>query len=256
MSSTIKAKSLKDVLLIHELTFILLVILAGTAGVIGMRIWDQSSQESQRINLMVQEIQQTRGDLYRQMKELFDMYFLKDPQAQEEYNVYTHSIDAHFQKLLELTVDEEEKTAITELHASYQAFVVETQDIFSRPQDFNNESLEKALNTHLESGIFHRYEIISARAERLLLLKQNELSSRLEDVKHTSITLLMIRLAWPFCCCCFRGFSLNAPSSALSITCCTPRVKSVRAIWDIRLRKKVWLNWLHCPWPLMPWQRS
>ncbi len=192
MSSTIKAKSLKDVLLIHELTFILLVILAGTAGVIGMRIWDQSSQESQRINLMVQEIQQTRGDLYRQMKELFDMYFLKDPQAQEEYNVYTHSIDAHFQKLLELTVDEEEKTAITELHASYQAFVVETQDIFSRPQDFNNESLEKALNTHLESGIFHRYEIISARAERLLLLKQNELSSRLEDVKHTSITLLMI----------------------------------------------------------------
>lgn len=192
MSQAPQAKSLKDVLLIHELTFFLLVILAGTAGVIGMRIWDQSSQESQRIHLMVQEIQQTRGDLYRQMKELFDLHFLKDPQAQEEYNVYTLSIDAHFRKLLELTADNEEKTAIMELNTSYQELIQETQNIFALVEDYNNAELEKALNTHLESSIFHHYEIISARAERLLLLKHRELSSRLEDVKHTAFSLLII----------------------------------------------------------------
>ncbi|ABE50574.1 sensor histidine kinase [Methylobacillus flagellatus] len=192
MSSRPHAKSLKDVLLIHELTFFLLVILAGAAGVIGMRIWDKSSQESQRIHLMVQEIQQTRGDLYRQMKELFDLHFLKDPQAQEEYNVYTLSIDAHFRKLLALSADSQERSAIQELNASYQDLIQETQHIFTLVEGYNNAELEKALNTHLESSIFHHYEIISARAERLLLLKHSELSARLEDVKHIAFTLLII----------------------------------------------------------------
>lgn len=187
-----KAKSLKSVLLIHELAFFLLVILAGTAGVIGMRIWDKSSQESQRIHLMVQEIQQARGDLYRQMKELFDLYFLKDPNAQEEYNVYTISIDAHLRTLLELTADNEEKAAIMELNDGYRSLIQETQLIFTLVSNDNHMDMEKILNTHLESSIFHRYELISARAEKLLLMKQGELSSRLEEVRHTAFTLLLI----------------------------------------------------------------
>lgn len=91
-----KPKSLKDLLLIHELAFIMLVCLAGAAGGVGIHLWDKSSHESQRINLLIQEIQQTRGDLYRQMKELFDAYFLKDPQAKDEYDAYTVSVGAHF----------------------------------------------------------------------------------------------------------------------------------------------------------------
>lgn len=192
MSQPQHIKSLKDMLLVHELAFFLLVILAGAAGVIGIRIWDQSSQESQRIHLMVQEIQQTRGDLYRQMKELFDLHFLKDPQAQEEYNVYTRSIGVHFRKMLALTVDDQEKTAITELHDSYQDLLQETEHIFALANDYSRAELEKALNTHLESSIFHRYEIISARTEGLLFLKHQELSSRLRDVKHTTFTLMLI----------------------------------------------------------------
>ena len=62
-----RPKSLRDLLLVHQLIFILLVILAGAAGGIGIHLWDRASHESQRINLLIQEIQQTRGDLYRQM---------------------------------------------------------------------------------------------------------------------------------------------------------------------------------------------
>ncbi|HLD09097.1 MAG TPA: sensor histidine kinase, partial [Methylophilaceae bacterium] len=97
-------KSLKQLLLIHELAFILLVVLAGTAGVIGIHLWDKSSQESQRINLLVQEIQQTRGDLYRQMKELFDAFFLADLDARNEYDAFTTSIEKHFLQLNKLAV--------------------------------------------------------------------------------------------------------------------------------------------------------
>ena len=188
----LKPRSLKDLLLIHELAFILLVILAVAAGSIGIHLWDQSSRESQRINLLVQEIQQTRGDLYRQMKELFDAYFLNDVDAEREYNTYTASIEEHFEKLNALAVGDEELTAINELNDSYQAFLAKTRPIFDRQRIYSASALEKKLNTDLESDIFERYESISNRTERLLILKQQELEQRLEESKRTSTTLLVI----------------------------------------------------------------
>ncbi|MCB4810909.1 HAMP domain-containing protein [Methylovorus menthalis] len=187
-----KPKSLKDLLLIHELAFIMLVCLAGAAGGVGIHLWDKSSHESQRINLLIQEIQQTRGDLYRQMKELFDAYFLKDPQAKDEYDAYTVSVGAHFVKLNRLAVGDEERAAIDELRKSYATFITETSTIFNHQNEVSDELIEKTLNSNLESGIFQRYEIVSARAERLLSLKQKELQQRLDESKRTSLTLLTI----------------------------------------------------------------
>lgn len=187
-----RPRSLKDLLLIHELTFILLVVLAGAAGGIGMHLWDQSSRESQRINQLVQEIQQTRGDLYRQMKELFDAYFLNDTEAEEEYNAYTVSIEEHFVRLRELAEGHEELTAISDLKESYESFLVKTRPIFNRQLVFSSSALEKKLNTDLESDVFKRYESISARAEGLLTLKQKELEQRLAESKRRSTALLII----------------------------------------------------------------
>lgn len=186
-----KPRSLKDLLLVHELTFVFLVTLAGTAGGLGIHLWEQSSLESDRINRLVQEIQQTRGDLYRQMKELFDAYFLGDPQAPDEYNSYTISVKKHFVKLLDLAQGEEEKAAVRELEDSYSAFVAETSTIFNDHQ-LSPAALEKTLNSKLEAGVFQRYEALTARAEQLLNQKQDELRQRLEEAKRTSIMLLAI----------------------------------------------------------------
>lgn len=185
-------RSLKDLLLIHELAFVILVTLAGAAGGIGIHLWEKASHESQRINSLVLEIQQTRGDLYRQMKELFDAYFLGDPEAEREYNGYTASVNAHFHKLETLTIGAEEQAAIKELHDSYQAFVTETSSVFQVRHNLTHESIEKTLNSDLESNIFQRYEYVSARAEKLLTVKQEELQLRLEEAKSTSVTLLTI----------------------------------------------------------------
>ncbi len=185
-------KSLKELLLIHELAFVILVTLTGVAGGIGIRLWDKASHESQRINLLVQEIQQARGDLYRQMKEVFDAYFLADDDAEREYQGYTVSMQQHFAKLQKLTVGNAEQIAIRELHQSYQAFVSETSTVFNRRHSFTDASIEKALNSDLESNIFQRYEYVSARAEKLLSVKQEELQVRLDEAKRISISLLTI----------------------------------------------------------------
>lgn len=187
-----KNKSLKDLLLYHELAFILLIILAATAGAIGIQLWEKSSQEANRISALVTEVQQTRGDLYRQMKELFDAYFLDDATARDEYVVFTASVEKHFVLLNTLAADEAEKTAINELHASYQQFVVETPKLFDQYQRTNNAATKRALNTDIETGLFSRYEDILIRTEKLLSKKQADLTQKLANTKRTASILLIV----------------------------------------------------------------
>lgn len=189
---THKARSLRDLLLTHELIFIALIVLAVTSGGYGIYLWDKAAKESQRINLLMQEIQQTRGDLYRQMKELFDTFFLEDNDAKNEYNAYTQSILSHFSQLNKLTVGAEEQQAILNLENNYKALVNEAPALFYRYQAAPSDTSRKTLYQDMETGIFSRYEAVSKRAEDLLALKQNELKIRLFDAKSFSIAILMI----------------------------------------------------------------
>lgn len=193
-----KNKSLKDLLLIHELAFILLIVLSAAAGAVGIHMWDKSSQESSRINQLVQEVQQTRGDLYRQMKELFDAYFLDDDGARAEYNQFTVLVEKHFGQLQSLAVGHAEQSAIAELHTSYKQFVFETSTLFDQHQGINSDATKKAiqhtLNTGLETGLFQRYENILGRTEKLLNQKQVELDTKLTETKRISTILLIIPL--------------------------------------------------------------
>jgi signal transduction histidine kinase len=187
-----KTRSLRDLLLVHELIFITLIILAVMGGVFGIHLWDKSAKESQRIHFLVQEIQQTRGDLYRQMKELFDAFLLSDYNAKEEYKAYTQSILKHFHNLERLAVGAKEQEAIANLKENYQIFVSEAPDMFHQYQTSPNDESRKALYQDMETGIFSRYESVSKRAENLLTLKQNELKAKLQDAKQTSIIILSI----------------------------------------------------------------
>lgn len=187
-----KPKSLRELLLTHELTFIALIILAVASGSYGIYLWDKSAKESQRIHSLVQEIQQTRGNLYRQMKELFDAFFLEDQEARDEYKAYTQSILSNFSRLHTLAQGEEEKQAIADLEHKYRAFAEEAPDLFYRYQAAPSEASRRSLYKDMETGIFARYETVSQRAEDLLKLKQGELKNRLDDAKHTSVLLLSI----------------------------------------------------------------
>jgi len=139
---TQKKYALKDLLLFHELAFILLISLAVTVGAIGIHLQEKSSQESQRIQQLVQEVQQTRGHLYRQMKELFDAYFLEDMNARSEYNHFTVTVEANFEKLHQLAMGDIEKKTIQELHTGYQTFIFETSALFDQHGGLSHQDLK------------------------------------------------------------------------------------------------------------------
>lgn len=190
-----KPRPLKTLLLVHELIFVLLVVLAGAAGGYGIQQWRTASLESVRISQLALKIQQTRGDLYRQMKELFDARFLADPQAPSEYAQYTRQIEEHFRSLANLAADQDEFVAIANMRKAYHTFLGETRTLFNASGTANSQSLEKTFNSNLELNLFHHYESVTDAAEKLFTRKQQAIQVRLRQANQTAIILLSIPLA-------------------------------------------------------------
>lgn len=183
---------LKSLLLVHELIFLFLVVLAGGVGGYGIHLWRAASLESVRISQLTEEIQQTRGDLYRQMKELFDARFLADPQAQDEYDSYTLRIETHFDRLKTIANGNDEFTVIANMHSAYQQFVTETRSILDTSTSPDSTSLEKKFNTDLELQIFRHYESVTSMAESLLADKQKRVLANLMQADQRAGILLAI----------------------------------------------------------------
>ncbi len=193
-----KAKALRVLLLLHDLSFLALILFAVISGAYGIFIWDQASKQSQRINALVQEIYQVRGDLYRQMKELFDAFFLQDSEALSEYNHFTSTILTHLGHLQSIAGDDDERLAIQEIENNYRNFVNEAPKLFYRYQSNPDRLAQKSLYKDIETGIFNRYEEVTKRAEQLLSLKQAEIKLRLDDARRHSIGVLLVPVLLAF----------------------------------------------------------
>lgn len=191
-------KPLRYLLLFHDLYFIALIILAVASGAYGIYLWDKASKQSQRINVVIQEIYLVRGDLYRQMKELFDAFFLQEENALNEYNHFTTSILLHLERLQSIALDSEERNALAEIERKYRNLVNEAPALFYRYQNNPNRQAQKSIYQDIETGIFKHYEEVSKRAERLLMIKQSEIKHRLDDARSNSIAVLSLPLILAF----------------------------------------------------------
>lgn len=187
-----QSRSLKHLLLIHELIFVLLVVIAGIAGGYGIYLWREASTESVRIGQLSMEVQQTRGDLYRQMKELFDAQFLADPHARSEYAAYTRRIEEHFRQLETLAQGRDEANAIADMRGAYRHFLQETSALLLHTAPSDSRALEQAFNSNLELNLFRRYETVTDTAEKLFAGKQQRIHARLRESDRIATVILTI----------------------------------------------------------------
>ena len=114
------AKTLKQYLLIYAAGYLLLVALAGAVGAYVLYAWQQSSRETVRLNTMMQEVQTMRGNLYLQLKEVFDAVFLADKDARKQYAEYEQRVQVQLSRLDNTARGERERNAINALRKSYQ----------------------------------------------------------------------------------------------------------------------------------------
>src|SRR5690606_9841885 len=88
--------------------------------------WQKSSEESLRLSTINTHVQHLRGDLYRQLKEVFDVVFLDDALAEGEYYQFRRQIDDYLYQLKILVKTPAEEVLIARIEHSYDRFYQET----------------------------------------------------------------------------------------------------------------------------------
>ncbi len=185
-------KSLKHLMLLYALGYLLLVLASGALGSAALYYWQESSRESLRINSMVQEIQEMRGNLYRQVKEVFDAVFLNDPDAEQQYQGYQKRIERHLEKLDGHDANNDEREAINRLREAYNVIKTQAADITRARSGMPLSQKRKIFDTDLELAGFGRYEEAFDAIEQLLQLQQSELQNRLVMLNRLAPLLLLL----------------------------------------------------------------
>lgn len=166
--------SLQATLLLHELSFILLVLITATVGVVWSVSWQTSSEQSLRIGSMNTTMQNIRGEVYRQLKEVFDATFLHDNDASKEYSAYTQTIHGYLSDLTLLAVDEQETQAIQLVDNAYAVFYAQTERLIVDGHAVIDR--QKLLDKELEKYTFSQLEHAFSNLDAVLKNKQKALS--------------------------------------------------------------------------------
>jgi signal transduction histidine kinase len=189
-----QAKSLKQYLLLYAIGFLALVTIAGGLGGYALYFWHQSSKETLRLNSMMQQVQEMRGSLYLQLKEVFDSIFLADQDAIKQYHEYEQRIQTHLNRLDNTAHGAAERDAINGLRKSYQALRDVGSVILRDQGNMPLKVKQRVLNTELEMHGINNHEEAIRRIESLLSMQQAQLDQRLTKLNQ----LVPLLLALPF----------------------------------------------------------
>jgi signal transduction histidine kinase len=153
-----RPKSLKNLILVHEVAFLFLVAVTGMLGGLSAYFWHQNSAESVRINALIYRTEQIRGELFGQIQEVIRARVLEDPRAFDVYSDYSRRLDKHFNKLRNEATSRQEDDAIQELQRSYREIQKDMNKIFSDPYLTSQLVRIKILDPRFAQRMIKRFE--------------------------------------------------------------------------------------------------
>ena len=189
-----RVRSLKQYLLLYAIGFLALVTIAGGLGGYALYFWHQSSRETLRLNSMMQQVQEMRGSLYLQLKEVFDSIFLADSEAVKQYYEYEQRIQTHLNRLDNIAHGPDERAALNGLRKSYQGVRDVGANVLRADRNMSMAEKQRLLNTELEMHGINNHEEAIKKIESLLRVQQAQLDRRLSKLNQ----LVPALLALPF----------------------------------------------------------
>ena len=172
-------RSLKRLLLLHESALVLLVVVTGAMGGMWTYFWQQSSQESLRINSLLFGAQQIRGDLYRELKEITRARLMEDPNALDQYWSHLYHIDKLFYQIQRHTLDDAEQSAITTMRRSYEMMQTEMNKIFADPSKLSEGVRMSIVDPAYEEWMLGDFEMAFGEFLQLISKRRQALDDNL-----------------------------------------------------------------------------
>ncbi len=192
-----RLRALRQVLLFHEGTLVLLVALTGALGGLWAHFWQQSSQESLRINSLLIGALQIRGDLYRELKEISRARLSQDPTALDQYWAYLYRIDRLFYSLQRHAGSEPERASVRDMRQAYELMQAEMNQILAEPFQVSDAVRARIIDPTYETRMLGDFEQAFDRFSQLMAQRQGQLESQLHywQMRAPLLTLLPILLA-------------------------------------------------------------
>lgn len=174
-------RSLRGLLLAYEIAFLLLVIVTGALGGVWAYYWQQSSQESVRINTLLHAAEQIRGDLYLQLKEVTRARLLEDPQALRQYQDHLTHIGRQFEQLDTHVQGEGEALAADYMRQTYHSMREEMDKIFADPYRMSEAVRMKILDPLYEEWMLAEFESALTIFGEIVEKRQETLEASLRE---------------------------------------------------------------------------
>jgi signal transduction histidine kinase len=188
----VPARSLKHLLLTHELALIFLVVVTGALGAMWVYFWQKTSVESVRLTGLTYAAHEIRTDLFRQIKEVTLARLMEDPKALRLYNDYSRRIDQAFNSLRQRTHSRPEELAIQEMQRAYRVIQLDMNKIFDDPYLLNRMARLKVLDPRYEQQLVGNFEQAFSAFAGLLEKQQKSLE---DTLRHwTRLTPLLLPL--------------------------------------------------------------
>ncbi|MEE9551620.1 MAG: histidine kinase dimerization/phospho-acceptor domain-containing protein, partial [Gammaproteobacteria bacterium] len=175
-----RPKSLKNLLLIHEIAFLFLVAVTGLLGGISAYFWQHNSAESVRLNNLIFTTEQIRSELHAQINEVFFARLLEDQRAVLDYGEYSRNIDKRFNSLRSNSVFHEEDKAIQELQKTYREMQSDMNKIFKDPYMISHNVQVNILNPRIKQEMLQAFDNKYLAVKSLLFDEHKALDITLE----------------------------------------------------------------------------
>ncbi len=172
-----RLNNIQGSLLLHELSFVLIILLAAGLTVGWVFAWQNNSQESLRLTAINTHMQHVRGDLYRQIKEVFDDIFLNDESAKDQYFGYSETIEQELNRMRLLAKSNNEQQQIQKIAETYDAFYAETIAYINFENDEVTEKQLLLLDQPFEQFTLRVFETLFNEFEQYLQSRQSLLAA-------------------------------------------------------------------------------
>ncbi|MDA0821718.1 MAG: ATP-binding protein [Proteobacteria bacterium] len=173
-------QSLRRLLLTHELAFLVLVVMAGALGGLWAYFWQQSAEESIRLNGLAHIAQEIRADLFRQIKQAALARLRDKSEAVAVDSDFSRLINASFNQLRQSSISRAEGYAVQALQQAYGTIRIDTQRMFEDPERTNLMVRIKLLDPNYERLLVEEFETAYRNFRGLINQQLNEQSLAIE----------------------------------------------------------------------------
>ncbi|MGH8247425.1 MAG: histidine kinase dimerization/phospho-acceptor domain-containing protein, partial [Gammaproteobacteria bacterium] len=175
-----RRRSLKNLLLVHEIAFLFLVAVTGLLSGLFTYFWQKTSTEAVRINNLIYLTEQIRGQLYRQIQEVLRARVLEETRALHVYTEYSRSISRDFNQLRRNSVSRDEDEAIQSLQVAYREIQNDMNKISEDPYSIGLVVRMRILDPRFAEHMVGRFETGYGEL-KTLLTRKHEILERTRD---------------------------------------------------------------------------